>query len=321
MSVIRWSYFYTLVGILSIVQRSFATEDPPIPIDGEEYACSHPHAFIKQIDHVASGAIGTPSALNAAYHELNVGLGFPAAYPYGNYSNDFKGGLAVGDINIELKYIKKGNLVIHESAVALEPCATEDSNLLSQVHERGLAVTVFGRQAKVPQNYTGFTFNATSGPATALVINYHHDQALRRAGLFRQQLLVGGGPLGVMAAAAVHVDVGNTTMDLWRRIAAPRRVECDAKMCSINMGAGPALVLHVDATAASGMLRLRAIVWTVVSVSQVTQVLKERGLLGEDPVEPEFQKCRILSLGKFQVETPAKLLFCPVSTKARQWIV
>lgn len=315
------SLILRLVGILSIAPWSLATEDPPIPIDGEEFACSHPKAFIKQIDHVASGAIGAPSALNAAYHELNVGLGLPAAYPYGNYSNDFKGGLAFGDINIELKYKKESGIEIHESAIALEPCARDDSNLLSQVKERRLAVTVFGRQAKVPQNYTGFTFNGTSGPATALVVNYHFDQALRRAGLLRKQLLVGGGPLGIMAAAEVHVDVGSNTRDLWRRVLAPRPLECDADICNISVGAGPALVLHVDKEADSHLLRFHAAVFTVASIAQVTHVLEERGLLGKDPVEPEFQMCRFLSLEKFQVKMPAKLFFCPPSTKASQWSV
>lgn len=295
--------------------------DPPIPIDGEQYACSQPNQLIRQIDHIYFGVESSASDLGAAIGELRAILKLSSPWPWGNYSNTMKGALAIGDVNVE--FIKSERTT---SAIALAPCEADDRSIQSQLLQRRLAVNVSGRQEKIPQNYTGFFLANVTGKTEVFLCRYHFDEALRRAVLLRKQLLIGGGPLGILAAVETHVDVGHQALRIWQQLLAPRRMPCSwNSTCHVDIGSGPAVVLKSVETLDSYSVRLRAVVWAVADVSKTRDVLRTHGLLGVLPNSARFQNCCALSLERLGVDIPVDLIFCSVDGKLahqdRQWVV
>merc|ERR1712194_662438 len=112
------------------------------------------------------------------------------------------------------------------------------------------------------------------------ICRYHFDEALRRASLLRQQLTVGGGPLGVFQSKLLELEVDEQGMQLWQELLKPREMWTHKHGQMVNVGSGPALVFSLVDERLPGSTHLRRVVWSVQNAERAEHALKQFGLFG-----------------------------------------
>lgn len=212
-------------------------------ISGSQYACDlNDSLVVAQIDHIPIGTNTTSeSDLASLFTYLTETLLLPIAWPFKYYKGVLKGGVSLGNVNIELMMPPNGSPF---QGVALAPCTRSESEITKVLTLKNLNFTVGeNRDSEVYQKYNDWDFSDFAGLDSIFMCQYLFDEDARRQRLWEELLDVGGGPLGILKVKSVWLpDRGD--LKIWKKLLDSWKVECDDGICITKLNAGPILGFH-----------------------------------------------------------------------------
>jgi hypothetical protein len=245
---------------------------------------------IRHIDHIMIRT-GNPHELYDFFTET---LQLPVAWPITNPRAGVPtGGVGFGNVNVEaIQFPGQRDAQPRLVGFALEPSSLNDS--LTELTRRGvtsgerrpsIAAGSDGSKNKLWTNVTLRQFSDSDSPADAtmhiLVSEYSRayvNVEERRARLRSQLVASGGGPLGVVDVKEVIIGATDlaSARRLWQMLLDPRP---SSTANTWQIGNGPAIRL-VSAT----QNKIQTLVIRVASLERATAFLRDKQLLGADPV-------------------------------------
>ncbi len=258
-------FFWSTVGLAAVLCTAMAcTSEPATP----------PTAVVRQVDHVlvASGEARELFTL------LSEGLGFPVAWPMENYGSFSSGGIALGDVNLEL--LEDAEMRARNEGPRWTGCAFEPVGLsaaLAELDARGIR---HGEPAPLRSGWFTTLWTTVALPEISsdmsqlFLCEYEKPAATRRAELLRQLDSRDGGPLGLQSVAELVFGARELAVaqNRWRSLLLPLAPDADGRW---QLGAGPAIRL-VQAEH-EGIV---ALVLRVKSLERARAALAARDLLG-----------------------------------------
>lgn len=258
-------FFWSTVGLAAVLFTAMAcTSEPATP----------PGPVVRQVDHVlvASGEARELFTL------LSEGLGFPVAWPMESYGSFSSGGIALGDVNLEL--LEDSETRARNEGPRWTGCAFEPVGLsaaLAELDARGIR---HGEPAPFRSSWITTLWTTVSLPEVSsetsqvFLCEYDGPASARRAELLRQLQSRDGGPLGVESVAELVVGARELAVAQarWRTLLLPHEPDADGRW---QLDAGPAIRL-VQAEH-EGIV---ALVLRVKSLERARAALAARDLLG-----------------------------------------
>jgi len=293
-----------------------------------QFLCSqfNDTAIVRQIDHVPLGAVTNSSkTLKTAFAIFTNVLHFPIAWDFLNYEGTVKGGVSVGNVNLELFYTgtSKGF-----AGLAFDPCF-ENNLTMSRLQNRGIPSEMNHHSGIIPQGYTTFSLPSLSNGDlfAAFLCKYDFFESERRETLWKRLLDAKGGPLGVLFAFEISLLVGPTSSAIaqakrYQQLLSPlSNPDCTTQACVwSSFEGGPSLVImnktaHLQSmspqtNSSQGELadgcdcELGSVALKVLSLNQAESYLQKYNLLGPPPEKgSRYEGCVTLSLESYGTST------------------
>ena len=235
--------------------------------------------LVRQIDHVLISS----NKAKELFSLLSETFEFPIAWPMSNYGSFASGGVAVGNVNLEV--VRSADSLTGAGArlvgFALEPAPLRASLLELDVRRipHG-APAPFRSKRLIGSSTTLWTTVAlpsvSSDAVNVFFCEYGHDVPARRDRLHEQLRSREGGPLSVQSVEEIvcgTVDLKQTE-EHWQRLLNPLQPSSPGMW---QLGAGPAIhVVQADQD------EIQQLIITVKSLEQARRFLRKRNLLGTD---------------------------------------
>jgi hypothetical protein len=236
--------------------------------------------MVRQVDHVliASHQARELFALLSDVFEL------PVAWPMSSYGNFASGGIAVGNVNLEIMQSSASNPSSPATGyvgLALEPEPLDTT--MRELAARGIAHgppqpfksrKLFGPARTL---WTTIALPTVSSETTEVFFcEYAHDVATRRLRLNQQLIARNGGPLSVQSVHEIVYEVKDLqpTEERWQKLLDPVSPSATRVWA---VGNGPAIRLI-----SSNQNRIRGLLVRVRSLDQARRFLQQQGLLETD---------------------------------------
>lgn len=236
-----------------------------------------PPAIVKQVDHVLLAS----SEANALFALLAETFQLPVVWPMSNYGNFGSGGVALGNVNLEVIRTTASRAGDHGSrfiGLALEPERLPTS--LAELDARHITHgSPAPFRAKFATLWTTVALPEVSSDALEIFLcAYAHDETARRQ-QFREQLRGReGGPLSVHSMREIVCGARNVAEaeTHWRKLLHPVTPSTDGAW---QLGTGPAIrFVAADAD------QLQEVIVNVTSLEQARRFLARSALLGSDRI-------------------------------------
>ena len=245
------------------------------------FACQSPkNKIIRQIDHVLIAS----NDAEELFSLLSDTFQFPVVWPMSNYGRITSGGVAVGNVNLEVVKIA----VFGENAVrsrfaglALEPEPLQSSlvelDAREIAHGSAVPLTTLISDGSISTLWTTVMLpNVSNDAMIVFLCEYTHDVADQRRRSLDQLQSRNGGPLSVESVR--EIVIGTTDLqgsqDHWQNLLNPLSPSSPGVW---QLEAGPAIrVIHADNDG------IQELVINVSSLTQARLFLMEQGLLGID---------------------------------------
>ena len=259
---------------------------------GAAAAAIHSPAAVRKVDHIVIGT-ADPRAL---FSLLADTLRLPVAWPLASFGSFQSGGVAVGNLNIEVGRARARGVdsaqAARFNAVVFEPAPLPEA--LAELDVRGVAHEKpldYGMEPGTPPDSPAWTtvkLTTLSDRGLDVVLCEYHRPDVRALGRALADSLRarGGGPLGALMVRTVIIGTGgdSSVHSAWRSLLSPME-----RRMTWSLDPGPALEL--DAGAPRGHVR---IVIQVRSLASAADFLRSRAMLGESsPHELRIARDRI----------------------------
>lgn len=233
---------------------------------------------VRQVDHILIAS----SEAKELFSLLSDTFQLPVAWPMSDYGGFASGGVAVGNVNLEVIKIAEQTADAGKSrwtGFALEPEPLSTS--LAELKARGIR---YGSPAPFRSRGADGSFatrwttvalpDVSSDSAEIFLCEYTHDVMAQRQRLAKQLEARGGGPLAVHSIKEIVYgakDVKRMQMN-WQKLLGPLPASSESVW---PIGPGPALrVIQADQD------EITALVINVASLAQARSFLEKHGLLG-----------------------------------------
>ena len=264
-------------------------------------APSQPTNIVRQIDHIL---IASREA-KALFTLLSDTFQFPVAWPMSDYGSFASGGVAVGNVNLE---------IIQDAAPAADAVKSRWTGFALEPEPLRISLTELDARgirhgAPAPFKSGWFTTRWTtvglpdvsSDTAQVFLCQFEDDLPARRRRLVEQLRSRNGGPLSVHSIREIIYgakDV-NQLHEHWQKLLNPLQPSSPGVW---PIGVGPALrVIPADQDG------IRGLVINVKSLEQARRFLQERGLLGtEQPAALTVAGSQLQGLNITLVEQPSE---------------
>lgn len=261
---------------LLLLAASFGCSQPPRDADAPPGIRGGEGKTVRQIDHIL---ISSKNA-DELFALLTKKLQLPVAWPMSDFGGFASGGVAVGNVNLEI--IRSDSPGARMTGFALEPEPLADS--LRILEQRGItygppAVSrsggFLGFGGKI--RWTTVALPGVSSDAAEVFLCEYPDDVSERRRKWSQELRSrGGGPLSIVAVEEI-VYGSRKAVELrkrWRELLTPAE---ESEPGSWEIGAGPAV--RVVNAPRDGIL---GIAIQVRSLSQARMYLGKRGMIREE---------------------------------------
>lgn len=259
--------------------------------------------IVRQIDHILIAS----SEAKELFSLLSDTFQLPVAWPMSDYGSFASGGVAVGNVNLEILKASKSaasGVTSRFSGFALEPEPLRTS--LPELDARGIShgkpAPFRSRQSNGSMTTRWTTValpDVSSDTGNVFFCEYGHDVPARRRGLFEQLRLRDGGPLSVQSIRELVYGARDVRrmQEHWQKLLDPLQASSPGVW---PLGAGPAIrVIQADKDG------IRELVVNVKSLQQARRFLKEHGLLGtERPAALTVAGTQLQGLNVTLVEGP-----------------
>ncbi|MEZ4702520.1 MAG: VOC family protein [Rhodothermales bacterium] len=229
--------------------------------------------LVRQIDHIKLVS-GEARGLFAV---LTDTLRLPVAWPMTDYGGFVSGGVAIGDVNLEIIQTEEG--APRFTGFALEPAPLDE--VLTELKARGIRhgppAPYRARQpdGTMQTRWTTVSLPEVSRDAVEVFFcAYTHDVPARRRSLRDALQALHGGPLGVVATEEIVYGARDAEAmhAAWERLLAP----ASDSLGRWSLSAGPAIrVIRADED------EIRSVVLGVRSLAEARRFLEDHDLLGE----------------------------------------
>ena len=236
--------------------------------------------IIRQVDHVLIAS----NDAEGLFTLLSDTLELPIVWPMANYGRITSGGVAAGNVNLEIvkmPVVSEDGAISRFIGMAFEPEPLEPSLLELDAREinHGAAVplTTLISDGTIATLWTTVLLPDLSNQAMIIFLcEYTHDVAAQRRESLDQLVSRNGGPLSVDSVK--EIVIGTTDMernlDLWQNLLNPLSPPSPGFW---QLESGPAIrFVQADNDG------IQALIIDVNSLSQARQFLVRQGLLGED---------------------------------------
>ena len=281
---------FLLIGLLSFAGLIACKPKPP--------ALSS--SIVRQIDHILI-ASRNPDAL---FSLLTETLQLPVAWPMTDYGAFASGGVAVGNVNLEIIRETErvaDNLKSRWIGFALEPEPLRRS--IAEMDARGIrhgTPSPFKSSLFKTRWTTVGLLDLLAGGSQIFLCEYTEDVSTRRQLLLEQLQERGGGPLKVLAIKELALGAREMKRmeGLWRKLLDQGGASSRSAWA---LGAGPAIALtQADKDGIKGL------VVYVESLQEARRYLKEHDLLGaERPDSIEIGGSQLQGLNITLIEQPS----------------
>lgn len=260
--------------------------------------------IVRQIDHILIAS----SEAKELFTLLSDTFQFPVAWPMSDYGSFASGGVAVGNVNLEIIKTSEptaGGVKSRWTGFALEPEPLRIS--LAELDARGIRHgTPAPFRSKQPDG--SFTTRWTtvglpevsSDAGEVFFCQFEDDLSARRRRLLEQLRSRAGGPLSVHSIREIVYGARDVKRmrEHWQRLLAPLLASSPGVW---PVGAGPAIrVIQADEDGIQGL------VVNVKSLDQARRFLKEHSLLGtEQPAALTVAGSQLQGLNVTLVEQPS----------------
>lgn len=237
-------------------------------------------AIVRQVDHIL---IATSEA-KELFSLLSVAFQLPVAWPMSDYGSFTSGGVAVGNVNVEIVNSSEpvtGIVKSRWTGFALEPEPLRIG--LAQLDARGIRhgtpapYTSIQPDGSLKTRWTTVALpNVSSNAVEVFLCQFEDDSATRRRRLLEQLRARDGGPLSIHSVREIVYgarDVKRMRAE-WQKLLNPLRASSDGVW---SVGNGPAIrVIQADND------EIRGLVVSVKSLAPARRFLKKQGLLGSE---------------------------------------
>ncbi len=258
--------------------------------------------IIRQVDHIVIAS----SDDEELFSLLSDTFQFPVAWPIADYGSFTSGGVAVGNVNLEVFRVNASADSVVGSRIegfALEPEPLESS--LLELDARKIAYEPPSPYISTESDGSTTTLwttvelpDVSNDAMEVYLCEYTHDVAASRRRSLEQLRSRDGGPLSVESVREIVCGTTdlNGSRDHWQRLLNPLLPSSPDVW---QLGAGPAIrLIHADEDG------IQELVFKVSSLAQARGFLQERGLLGTDsPDELTMVSSRLRGLNIRLVET------------------
>jgi hypothetical protein len=235
--------------------------------------------LVRQVDHILISS----SRAKELFSLLSETFAFPIAWPMSSYGSFASGGVAIGNVNLEvLKSSESADAASGKfTGFALEPEPLRASlrELAARRIPHGKPIPFRSRQANGSSATLWTTVGLPSVSSDGIEVffcEYGHDVPARRDRLREQLRSCNGGPLSVHSVREIVCGARDLKRmeELWQTLLNPLQASSDGAW---QIGDGPALrLVKADRDEIQGLIL------NVTSLEQARRFLKEHGLLGTD---------------------------------------
>jgi hypothetical protein len=224
--------------------------------------------IVRQVDHILIES-GRAKEL---FSLLTETFGLPVAWPMSGYGSFASGGVAFGNVNLEVLDAPGSGVSARFAGFALEPAPLRAA--LSELESRGIP---HGKAIPYGKRWTTVSLPAVSSEAVNVFFcEYRHDVPDRRRHLLSQLRAKGGASLSIHSVR--EIVYGTTDVQgmqaRWQTLLNPLKPLSTGVW---SIGDGPVLrVIHAEKEGVLGL------VVNVESLEQARSFLVERNLLGSD---------------------------------------
>lgn len=240
-----------------------------------------PSTIVRQIDHL----LLTSSQAQELFALLTETFQLPVVWPLTDYGSFGSGGVALGNVNLEV--IKAPAPATHTAGSRFAGLALEPEPLQTSLRELAARHIPHGKpgpfRSRQPNGsfatlWTTVALPEVSGDALEVFIcEYTHDVPARRRRFLEKLRSRGGGPLSVDSVREIVIGAQDMkqTEARWQKLLQP--LQASGAGGAWRLGAGPAIrVIAADQD------ELREVIVAVTSLEQARRFLKQQGLLGPD---------------------------------------
>lgn len=256
--------------------------------------------IVRQIDHILIAS----SEARELFTLLSDTLQFPVAWPMSDHGSFASGGVAVGNVNLEIiasSAPAAGALKSQWTGFALEPEPLQGS--LDELDARGIhhgAPAPF-RSGWFTTRWTTVGLPTVSGDTVEVFLcQFEDDSPVRRQRLLAELRSRDGGPLSAHSVRELVYGARDAQrmQEQWQKLLDPLQA---TSRSAWRVGAGPAIrVIQADRDGIQGL------VVNVKSLEQARRFLKAQGLLGaEQPAALTLAGSQLQGLNITLVEQPA----------------
>jgi len=232
--------------------------------------------IVRQVDHILIAS----SDAKELFSLLADTFQFPAAWPMSHYGGFASGGVALGNVNLEIiKAAGAGKSRFTGFALEPEPLRTSLPELKARRISHGKPAPFRSKQAdgSATTLWTTVGLPSVSGDGVEIFFcEYGHDVPAKRGRLLGQLRSSGGGPLSVHSVKEIVIGARDVErmQGQWQDLLNPLQASSPAVW---PVGAGPAIrVIQAEEE------EIRGLVINVASLEKARRFLKERGLLGAE---------------------------------------
>ena len=258
---------------------------------------------VKQIDHILIAS----SEAKELFTLLSDTLQFPVVWPLSDYGSFASGGVALGNVNLEIIKDSEpaaGTVKSRWTGFALEPEPLQTSLPELEVRRipHGTPAPFRSRQPNGSTTTRWTTVglpDVSSDAVEVFFCEYGNDVPARRRRLLEQLQSRNGGPLSVHSIREIVVGAKDVkrSQEQWQKLLNPLQASSEGVW---PVGAGPAIrLIQADKD------RIQGLVVNVKSLPQARRFLKEHDLLGtEQPTSLTMAGPQLQGLNITLVEQP-----------------
>lgn len=237
---------------------------------------SHTTNIVRQVDHILIAS----SHAKELFSLLSDTFQFPVAWPMSHYGNFASGGVAVGNVNLEIikdSEVAAGSAKSRWTGIALEPEPLRIS--VAELDARGIlhGTPVPFRSGFSTTRWTTVSLpDVSSDNAQFFLCHYEDDLPSRRRRLLEQLRSRNGGPLSVNSIREIVLGARDVKQKQahWQKLLNPIQ---ESSQVAWSVGDGPAIrLIQADKDG------IRGLVVSVKSLDRARNFLKEQGLLGAE---------------------------------------
>jgi hypothetical protein len=260
---------FTLASMASVHIATFCLAQPPV----------EQPSVVRQVDH----ALIASSDASALFSLFTDTFQLPVAWPMSDYSGFASGGVAVGNVNLEI--IQHSQSTANAPASLWTGIALEPAPLTASLPELAARKIQHGTPApfrSLKWNgwktlWTTVALPDVSNDATQVFLcEYDDELPIRRRSRLEELRSLGGGPLSVRSTREIIIGAKDAkqTQSQWQKLLNPLQPPSDGAW---QLPAGPAMRI-----VQSNEDGIRGMVISVKSLTQARTFLQEHRLLGTD---------------------------------------